>query len=87
MTVSVKLDIQLEERLARLAAKRKRTKHYLMKQAIVSYVDAEEQKEHLRQQAHDSYTSYLNTGDHLTGKEAVDFLRSGKNGDLPKCHK
>ncbi|WP_409158810.1 CopG family ribbon-helix-helix protein [Pectobacterium sp. B2J-2] len=87
MPVSVKLDTQLEERLARLAAKRKRTKHYLMKQAIVSYVDTEEQKERLRQQAQSAYANYLNTGNHLTGKEVVDFLRSGKNGDLPECHK
>ncbi|PWC14592.1 CopG family transcriptional regulator [Brenneria roseae subsp. roseae] len=87
MAVSVKLDTQLEARLARLAAKRKRTKHYLMKQAIVSYVDTEEQKERLRQQAQSSYVNYLNTGNHLTGKEVVDFLRSDKNGDLPECHK
>lgn len=87
MTVSVKLNTQLEERLARLAAKRKRTKHYLMKQAIVSYIDTEEQKERLRQQAQVSYVNYIKTGNHITGREVVDFLRSGTKGDLPKCHK
>lgn len=44
-------------------------------------------REWLREQAISSYTDYQNSGKHLTGKEASDFLRSGKTGELPECHR
>lgn len=87
MAVSVKIDAGLEERLSRLAEVRQRTKHYLMKEAIERFVAAEEQREHLKNQTIAAYDDYLKTGQHLTGKEVVDFLRSEQSGTLPECHK
>ncbi|MEB0949534.1 MULTISPECIES: hypothetical protein [Enterobacterales] len=41
----------------------------------------------LRNQALSSFEEYEKTGEHLMGKDITDFLRSGKPGNLPECHK
>ncbi|WP_205558605.1 hypothetical protein [Pectobacterium brasiliense] len=44
-------------------------------------------REQLSEQAVASFADYQNSGKHLTGKEVIDFLRSGKTGELPECHR
>ena len=47
-TTSLKLDPELRDRLRRLAEARRRTPHWLMREAIAQYVDREEARERLR---------------------------------------
>ena len=46
---SVKLDDELKGRVQHLAERRRRTSHWIMREAIAQYVDREEKSEALRQ--------------------------------------
>lgn len=87
-TTSLKLDAELRERLRRLAAARRRTPHWLMREAIAQYVGREEAREQLRAEALAAWADYEATGQHATG-EAVDAwlaqLEGGEDADPPAC--
>ena len=90
MATSVKLDDQLNERLRRLAEARQRSAHWIMKEAIREYVDREEARDGFKEEALASWVSYRETGRHLTGDEARDWLASWGDGEgvrqAPECH-
>jgi predicted transcriptional regulator len=63
--------------------------HWLMREAIEQYVTREEQRESFRQEAHDAWRDYQETGRHVTGDEADAWLaklEAGGDIDPPKCH-
>ena len=88
-TTSLKLDADLRARLRRLAESRRRTQHWLMREAIAQYVAREEAREQLRADALAAWAEYEATGQHATGK-AVDAwlarLEAGEEADPPACH-
>ena len=89
INASVKMSPALHARVASLADVRQRTAHAVMLQAIESYVDREEKREALRQEARAAHDQYLLTGLHVTGEEAaawLDELASGNDVEPPKCH-
>ncbi|MHB8311142.1 MAG: CopG family ribbon-helix-helix protein [Metallibacterium sp.] len=47
--VAIKIDIDIKERVKRLAIARQRTPHWLMREAISQYVVREEKREAFRQ--------------------------------------
>lgn len=49
-TVAVKLEHEVKERLQKLSQLKHRSAHWLMKQAIKSYLEQEEQNEQLKQE-------------------------------------
>jgi predicted transcriptional regulator len=60
-----------------------------MVHAIESYVDREEKREALRQEARAAHEHYVLTGLHLTGEEAaawLDELADGQDVEPPSCH-
>ena len=71
ITTSLKLDSELRDRLRRLAEARRRTPHWLMREASVQYLGREEARERLRADALAAWAEYEATGRHATG-EAVD---------------
>ncbi len=88
-TTSLKLDAELRHRLRRLAEARRRTPHWLMREAIAQYVGREEARERLRADALVAWAEYEATEQHATG-EAVDAwlaqLEAGEDADPPACH-
>ena len=89
MTTSVQIDDDLKNRIQHLAVARRRTPHWIMRQAIRDYIVREEAKEHFRQEAVSSWKSYQETGRHLTGQEVRSRLNTcGTEKDLgiPPCH-
>ncbi len=88
LTTSLKLDAELRDRLRRLAEARRRTPHWLMREAIAQYVTREEAREQLRADALAAWAEYEATGRHATG-EAVDAwltrLEAGEDADPPAC--
>jgi predicted transcriptional regulator len=87
-TTSVKLDFAVKQRVQRLAAARRRSPHWLMREAIEEYVEREEKREQFRQDALAAWANYQNTGLHVTAEEADDWLaklEAGKDADPPKC--
>jgi predicted transcriptional regulator len=86
---SVKLDTETKERIQRLAVARRRSPHWVMREAIEQYVEREEKREQFRQDALGAWTHYQTTGLHATAEEADAWLaklEAGKNATPPKCH-
>lgn len=87
-TTSLKLDVEVKERVQRLAAARRRSPHWLMREAIEEYVEREERREQFRQDALTAWANYQATGLHVTAEEADSWLaklEAGKDAAPPKC--
>lgn len=88
--VTVKLDLEMKDRVARLAVAKRRSAHWLMKEAISQYVEREEKRELFRQDAIKAWEEYQATGLHATLEEVDAWLASwGTENELPApvCHK
>ena len=88
-TTSLKLDSAMKERVRRLASARRRSPHWVMREAVEQYVEREEKREQLRQDALAAWADYQTTGLHLTAKEAdvwLAKLEAGKPAVIAKCH-
>jgi predicted transcriptional regulator len=87
---SIKLDDDLKGRVQHLADARRRSAHWLMREAIEQYVAREEKREAFKQEALDAWEEYQSTGLHATGSEVEKWLASwGTDNELPapECHK
>jgi predicted transcriptional regulator len=88
-TTTLKLDSAMKERVHQLASARRRSPHWVMREAVEQYVEREEKREQLRQDALAAWASYQTTGLHLTAEEADAWLaklEAGKRAAIPKCH-
>lgn len=87
---SIKLDEELKGRIRHLAETRRRTAHWIMREAIAQYVDREEQREALRQDTLKAWDEFQATGLHATADEVDRWLASwGTDNELPapECRK
>ncbi len=90
MATSIKLDDELRSRIQHLADLRRRSAHWIMREAIRDYVDREEARESFKQEAMASWTAYQETGRHLSGQEVRDWLNNWgteKEKEIPPCRK
>jgi predicted transcriptional regulator len=87
---SIKLDDELKGRLQHLADARRRTPHWIMREAIAQYVEREEKREAFRQDTLKAWEEFQATGLHATTEEVETWLSSwGTENELPApvCHK
>jgi predicted transcriptional regulator len=87
---SLKLDDELKGRVQHLAELRRRSSHWIMREAIAQYVEREEKREALRQETLTAWDEFQATGLHLTGDEVEKWLSTwGTDDELPapECHK
>jgi predicted transcriptional regulator len=80
--VGIKIDNEIKERSKRLADARQGTPHWLMREAILQYVEREERRQTLRQDA---------TGLHVSKREADAWLEKLEAAEdigtePPECH-
>jgi predicted transcriptional regulator len=88
-SVTIKLDDADRDRIAALASAKKRTAHYLMKEAILAYVNQEEARQNFIAAAEASYVHYKETGLHIRLEEMsawVDDVQQNPDAPLPECH-
>ncbi len=88
-TTSLKLDVKMKERVQRLAAARRRSSHWIMREAIEEYVSREEKREQFRLDTLASWEEFQRTGLHLTEREVdewVSKLEAGEDAPMPECH-
>jgi len=88
-TTSIKLDTEIKDRVQALASARRRTPHWIMRDAIEQYVAREEKREQLRQDALIAWADYQATGLHVTAAEADAWLaklEAGEDAEAPACH-
>lgn len=86
---SVKLDDDMKARVQTLAETRKRTSHWIMREAIAQYVERKEKREALRQDTLKAWDEFQTTGQHVTVGAIDDWLASwGSDAEraAPKCH-
>lgn len=89
MATSIKIDEVLKSRVRQLAESRRRSSHWIMREAIEQYVEREEKLEAFKQEALQSWAAYQETGKHLTGQETNEWLKSWGTEDerpAPECH-
>ena len=87
--VAIKIDPDIKERVRRLATARNRSAHWLMREAIVQYVEREEKREAFRQDAIKAWEEYRGTGLHATAEEADAWLarlEDDQDAEPPECH-
>jgi predicted transcriptional regulator len=87
--VSIKIEIEDQNRFKALAEARQRKPHYLMKEALRQYLDREEKRDAFHREALEGWQKYTETGLHLTGIEVGDWLDTwgtDKEAQIPDCH-
>jgi predicted transcriptional regulator len=88
-TTSLKLDSEMKERVQRLALARRRSSHWVLREAVEQYVIREEKQEQFRQDAQAAWSRYQTTGLHVTAEEADAWLaklEAGEDATVPECH-
>lgn len=87
--MTVKLGGAERDRLKALAAARKRTTHYLMREAIQKFLDEEEAEQRFIAAGEASLKHYQKTGLHITLDELRSWAKDVKkdpNTPMPECH-
>ena len=85
-TVTIKLDSCDRDRIASLASIMNRTPHYLMKAAILEYVQREEARQNFIKAANTSFEHFKETGQHITLDEFnawVDEVQNTPDAPIP----
>ncbi len=86
---SIKLNDDLKDRIQHLANTRRRSAHWIMREAIEQYVEREEKHERFKQDALKAWEEYQETGLHLTHEEVDAWLaklEAGEDTEPPPCH-
>ncbi len=73
-TMGVKLDEETRNRLKVLGKARKRTPHWLMKSAILEYLEREEAHEAEKREDMERWNRYLQTGEVISNDEMMSWL-------------
>jgi predicted transcriptional regulator len=85
-TMGVKLDEEMRERIKALAESRRRSAHWIMKEAIGQYLEREEEIEQRNRQADEAWEEYRASGQSVS-HEAMDAWLStwgtDKEGPCP----
>ena len=87
--LTVKLESKDRERLASIALFKQRSPHFIMKEAIQRYLDAEEVEQYQISLADASMEQFEKTGLHVTLSEMRDWMRNKKlnpHAPRPVCH-
>nr|WP_315222336.1 CopG family ribbon-helix-helix protein [uncultured Duganella sp.] len=87
--MSVKLDPDTRARLEHLAQSRRRTPHWMLREAVAQYVEREEKRDAFRQDTIKAWEEFQSSGLHATAGEADAWLAQlseGNDIEPPECH-
>jgi predicted transcriptional regulator len=87
---TVKLSASERDRIKSIAAFRKRTPHYIMKEAIQTYLQSAEVEQNFIAAGEESWNDFEKTGLHITLEEARGWakeLKTNPKATIPTCHK
>jgi predicted transcriptional regulator len=74
--LGIRLDEQLEKRLAVLAEKTQRSKSFVAKEALIRYIEEEERKQRENELTVARWEEYQETGEVVSNDAMVDWLDS-----------
>jgi len=86
-TTSLKLDKVVLSRIRQLATLKRRSAHWVMKEAIHQYLEREEQAEQFRQEALAAWEEFQATGQYVSDEAMTAWLESwgtATEHDAPK---
>jgi len=89
MAVSVKLDDDMRERIQSLAESKQRSAHWVMREAIRTYVEKEEARRSFTKDGEEALRHYKETGLHVTWEEVERWMLTwGTDDEIdpPECH-
>lgn len=79
-SVAIKLEEDIRERLQSLGSLKDRTTHWLMKRAIVEYLEREERYEQELREDRERWEKYALTGEAISHADMKNWLQTlGKN--------
>lgn len=87
--MSLRVDPAIKERLQAIAQRQKRSAHALAQEAVSIFVEKQEAKDRLNQEAMDAYNDYRTTGLHITHEELdtwLDTWGTENEQPAPPCH-
>jgi predicted transcriptional regulator len=87
--VTVKLEESDRARIKSLAALKRRTPHYIMREAIQKYLETEELEQRFINAAETSLAEYKTNGLHITLEEFSEWaskLKTSPDATMPICH-
>jgi predicted transcriptional regulator len=90
ITMGVKLDDETRDRLKALAEARRRSAHWLMKEAISQYLEREEEIEQRNREADEAWKEYRETGHHVSHEAMsawLDTWGTDKEGPCPNLER
>jgi len=83
--LGVRLDEQLENRLAALAAKTQRSKSFLAKEALIRYIEEEESKQREHELIAARWQEYQETGETVSHDSMKEWLDSWGTDQEKPC--
>ncbi len=86
-TIGIKVDEATRERLKALAEARDRSPHWMVKRALVEYLEREEERERERLEDEARWERYVLTGEaveHDRVRSWLEKLAKGKNAKRPR---
>ena len=89
VSIAVKIEVEMRDRMKRLAARRQRTPHWLARDAIRQYVEREEARDAFLRGSLQAWQEYRETGLHVSSEEVLAWLATwGTESETasPACH-
>lgn len=84
VTMGVKIDEEIRTRLKVLGEARRRSPHWLMKEAICQYLEHEEEIERRNQEASMAWNEYQKTGEFVSNEDMMSWLGTwGTDREIP----
>ncbi len=80
-TTGIKLDVRTRARLKALSRARDRSQHWLMKTAIESYLDREEEAERIKQDTLERWERYEMSGEQIDSTTIEAWLKTWGSKD------
>jgi predicted transcriptional regulator len=84
-TLGIKVDETIRFRLKALGEARQRSTHWLMKDAILRYLENEEETERRNQEADHAWKDYKTTGQHVNHEEMTAWLDTWGTDKEEQC--
>lgn len=84
-TLGIKVDDEIRSRLKKLGEARQRTAHWLMKDAILRYLEREEEIERRNIEADQAWKEYKETGQYVSHEDMTTWLDTWGTDKETQC--
>ena len=84
-TLGIKVDEEIRSRLKTLGEARQRSTHWIMKEAILRYLEREEEIERRNREADEAWKEYKETGQYVSNEDMAAWLDTWGTDKETKC--